>query len=862
MRRSSLTTRSILLTLACAAVAASACAAEPCPLVPTPKSYRSLGQSWTLTGADQAAIVLGAQATAPEHYAAQCLQTHIERRFQQRLPILAETAVPPSAQQVILLGQRSTNAWIDRLCQARNIDLGPTAPGPDGFVIEMLEDGPRQVILLGASNPRAAIYAQDTLFDLLRSVGDRVEIPLVAVRDWPSIAWRGRPHSVLHHHLVPGAMDAYLRSRINFTDVRDDPDVKAGLFLPPRKASMGFPPGKPIDRAPVKQVIDEAHRRGLFVYGTVSAAVEENRFDAVIRTFEELLALGVDGLWISFDDTGAGANPTKIIGRTLELGRRHGMTDNQIAITPPAGDYQYIDRPFNATCAKVPGMEQAQWLFTRVPCQADVLTARAQGIQRLPGWWHNLVGIRGGFLHNDNVVCTLRADDRPAYVDMQPLSRGWHAPQYDQLRDAPQHTQCVLLWGVVNGWPEEYEVGALGLWAWEPAKHDWDQVRRSVYAYVYGPAQVPLAWDFDNRFAELKTLFDLPAHRFEPNKGFPGRLKKVADRAQALAAIDELQSLAERLAQRSPQQTAIDPARLESVYLEPMRASLVYARKMAALDYPEYTLSQLEGRMFRLLEAGDEQAAQQTLAAIRPQVQQQLARIESELQGLKGLAGYLTFWRQRIAGIETWQRAIQDEQTKRAARLAALLQADPAKLFPYKPQATAADLEALFRALDKPPAEKPLLEIRAADWLAKPPRLQGQYAAGPYHFHEQQLVAIAYPGNVASEAGDYGQVTAELQVPPHQGRLLLEAFVNDTRLDNRWRGYRFLQLWAGEQLLWEEDIASDRTGREWVRVALPTAKPGDRLALRFRVVEKRPVSSHLSVAFLGPVRLRADDESK
>lgn len=656
VRSLGIATRLLAIAMAWAALLPSALAEVPCPLVPVPKSYRDHGRTWPLVKADASAIVVGRQATQPERYAAEQLQSHIERRFGRRIPILEETAVPGTAAQVFLLGQRSTNQWVDRLCLANKIELGPQIPGEDGFVIEMLQDGPRQVVLAGGSNPRGVVYGQDALFDLLRPAGDGVHVPLVSVRDWPSIAWRGRPHSVLQHHLVPGAMDAYARSRINFIDVRDDPHVKATLYLPPRKASMGFPAGEPIDKEPVKRVIDEAHRRGMFVYGTVSCAVAAARFPAVIRTFEELLALGVDGLWISFDDTGAGGDAPDVIRRVLELGQRHGISGRKIAITPPAGDYEVIDRKFNRTCAAVPGMEQAQWLFTRVPCQADAAMARQIGLKRLPGWWHNLVEIDGGFLHNGDILCSLRADRKPAYVNLQPLTNGWHKPKYPQIRDAANYTDTALLWGVVNGWPEEYEVGALGLWAWNPQGHDWAALRTSIYRYVFGPGEAKDVCQFDDQLALLKRLFHLPLWRFEPNKGWPCRLKRPDDRPAALALIDGLEQLARRIRQKAPSETCIDPARLETVYLEPMDTTLVYARKMAMLDYPEQWLGDFEKRMQQRIDAGDTAGAEQLLAGVRDKVRGQLDRIRTELQGLRGVNEYAAYWQHRMVGVDAWRR--------------------------------------------------------------------------------------------------------------------------------------------------------------------------------------------------------------
>jgi len=157
---------------------------EPfCPLVPVPKSYRDQGRTWQLFGPDQAAIVLGAQASEPERYAAERLQTHIERRFKRRIRSVAEAALPDAVRQVFLLGQRSTNAWLDQLCRERKAegdhrrphapraDSGPPSvpstvadSGPrsvpstmeDGFVIECLEDRGRQVVMVGGSNWRSA----------------------------------------------------------------------------------------------------------------------------------------------------------------------------------------------------------------------------------------------------------------------------------------------------------------------------------------------------------------------------------------------------------------------------------------------------------------------------------------------------------------------------------------------------------------------------------------------------------------------------------------------------------------------------------------------------------------------------------
>lgn len=849
----------LVLSLTSASMVRGAEAAKPaCALVPVPKVYRDQGRTWLLAKPAEAAIVVGATATEPERYAAERLQTLIQRRAKQKVQIVAEGQVPLGVKQLFLLGQRTTNARLDQLCHQRKIGLGPTAPGQDGFVIECLEDAGQQVVLVGGSDPRGVIYGQDVVFDLLRKDGEKVVMPVVSIRDWPSIPWRGRPHSVLRQHLVPGALDAYVRARINFSDVRDDPAVKANNIFPARKASMGCPAGVPLDEPTIKRMVAESHRRGIFLYGTVSCGVPKTKYDDVLKTFRELIGLGVDGLWISFDDVGAGQDSGALIRRVLELGQQHHMTGRAIATTPPSPEYTQIDTPFHREGAKIPGFAEAEWFFTRVPCRADAETARGYGLRRLPGWWHNLVdfGVSGGFLHNGDVLVSLRSDDRPGYVEPQPLSRGWHAPKYENIRDADKYTDHVLLWGVVGGWPEEYEVAALGLWAWNPAAHDWNQFRRAVYRYVYGPSQVDTIWAFDDKLAELKSLFHTPLWHYEPNKGWPCRLKKAADRPRALALIDQMQSLSRKLDAGAPAETDIDPARLETVYLEPMRTTLVYARKMAILDYPEDSLAGFEDRMYDWIDEGNLAAARQALAEVQATTERQLDRIAGELQGLKAIDGYVAYWRQRIAGIESWQRLAKDRRAKMQGRLAKMLRGGPKVLFPYK-EATDADLAALFKHLSSPPAGRLLKEVQAGEWLRGVPRWRGAYTIGPAAGQSVPLAAIGYPGHAPSTVDDYGEVRLEVPVPQFQGRLVLDLFVTDTRLDNKWRQYRFMQLCVNERVAWEADIAADQSGREWISVDVTeAAKSGQPLTLAFRVTDRKPVGDHASVTFLGPLRLR------
>jgi hypothetical protein len=70
-----------------------------------------------------------------------------------------------------------------------------------------------------------------------------------------------------------------------------------------------------------------------------------------------------------------------------------------------------------------------------------------------------------------------------------------------------------------------------------------------------------------------------------------------------------------------------------------------------------------------------------------------------------------------------------------------------------------------------------------------------------------------------------------------------------------------MQLWLNDKMIWEEDIALSREGKEWIAVDVTdAAREAERLKLRFRIVDKRRVSNYTTVTVLGPVRLGEETE--
>ena len=466
--------------------------------------------------ANAAAIVVGLDATEPEAYAAVYFQTQIKRRFKIELPIVEENQIPESARVLFVLGQKKTNRLLARLADANEILLNDQTPGFDGFTVRNLDseikpDTNRQVVLVAGGNPRGVIYGQNWLVDQFYR-GEKGQIVWKDLNhtDRPEIAWRGRPHSVLAHHLEPGVLDAYLRAGINFTDIRDNRSVKESKIFPARKASMGLPAGEPLDVPQIKRMIDQSHRRGLFVYGTVSCSAKNGNTDAPLKTFRELIDLGVDGLWLSFDDTGAGEASEEIVRRTLALGRKHGMTGRKIAITPPDPEYKKPAMQWNATATSW-NLGNAQWFFTSLPGQKNLAETRKKW-PKTPSRMVAQSRADAGRIFAQTAMFFARYEriEVPLMsISNRSQAAGTIRPMTD-LRDAKKYTDCALLWGVCNGWPEEYFVGMMGRWAWNPTKADWPETRRQIYTELYGPAQVETAMKFDEQLADLKNQFFLP----------------------------------------------------------------------------------------------------------------------------------------------------------------------------------------------------------------------------------------------------------------------------------------------------------------------------------------------------------------
>ncbi|MGC8863214.1 MAG: glycoside hydrolase family 20 zincin-like fold domain-containing protein, partial [Armatimonadota bacterium] len=534
-------------------VSALAAAADGPSLFPRPKEVKWLGGPFPIP-AGATAIVIGAGATEPEQYAAEALQRYVNKRFGRKWPILRETADLNLYKLIVLLGQRSTCKMIDSLCRKWSIKLTDRSPGHDGYVIQFGNDSGREIAMVGGSVPRGVVYGQDTLFQLIseqnvrgtsaaRQDGRNVYLDgepryltfqPAAIRDWPSIPWRGRPHSDISLYDRPNTFDSFAQARVNFIDLRLGNRI------------YGTPPGFKLDVEKTKHVLNEAHRRGLFVFATVDCAVPEEQHGAVIKTYEEFISLGADGIYISIDDPGADfrmGTSIPLIKRIVELGKKHGVTGSKIAIVPGKESYLEIATETNYKVGHTPGMERALLFQTKPPSGENLRKTLACGFKIPPAWWLNWPRPRGGFTHDGNR--SMRADRKQPYMDLSPLSEGWWNPSWESIANAGKQCSGVQPWGG-SVWGNEYTCHVLNMWAWSPEQHDWTAHRRRIYDIVFGPDMVDAAMRFDDLHNALRRLFVMAPDyagrdRADGLYSWPPVLRSIEDRPEALQLVAQLE---------------------------------------------------------------------------------------------------------------------------------------------------------------------------------------------------------------------------------------------------------------------------------------------------------------------------------
>ncbi|HUT26006.1 MAG TPA: discoidin domain-containing protein [Sumerlaeia bacterium] len=620
-----------------------------CPIIPIPKDYRDTGAALRLADPGAAAIVIGANAEEPEKYAAERFQFQVKRRTGLELPILTETGLRPEVKQVFLLGQRASSALVDEICERHKIDLAVGPEGHDGYVIEFLKKDAagRRVILVGGANARGVLYGQYSLYDLLRKNGKGDPIlPVVSVRDWSTIKWRSWWWADPQHELRPGLLDAYARARINQTQLAAPSDLR----LPVSEAEK---------MALYADAVREFHRRGIFIYGMVGCAIGLDEHDAALKTCQQFIDMGLDGLYMRFDDAGPGADPIKLVSSIMELGARNGMTGERIAYLPPIGSYENADSSFNKKMLAVEGIRDIQWFLTTVPSARLGESIGRLNLSIKPGWWHNWPMTHIGF-PIDRKGETWRSY---YYRVLLPLKHGWGDPDFDEIRDADKYINVASV--PIRPKPE-YLTAELGHWAWDPERFDWEAFRLATYGYVFGRNQAEAVRDMDDAIAELRNLF---RDRWRDWYDHVWALIDRDDKDKALALVDRAEARYVELMQHALADTSLDPLRCFDGYLEPMRAMLHFARVQSAIGFPEYVVAPkvkdraetseqiLATRMSDWMLNGESDKAKAYLAEIAEEMTPLFAPFEQALEKSIFAKEYCDYWRE-VLQFEYWEKHV------------------------------------------------------------------------------------------------------------------------------------------------------------------------------------------------------------
>jgi len=542
--------------------------AESCPIIPIPDHYQSLPMTVALPVSANGVIVIASQAAEPVQFAAERLQTSLVRLTGRKYEIVH--AVPANAQLVIRLGECSADPAIAEFCRQEKLDTAALTPKRDGFVIGFSTSSQPQIIGVAGSNPRSVIYGQDALTMLLQKQADSTyQFQAANVVSNAKIQWRSFAWNQCSQYLRPGVLDAYADARLNCIELRDGP--------PPMRGQFGYPVAWKIDGKNEKDVLREAHRRGMFVYGVVCCGVPDKDADSVLAKFKQLIELGADGIYISFDDPGTSGNAVNLVKRILKLAREHHISHDRIAFLPPAPDYGNIYTDFNQSIVKnIPEAADIRWFFTTTPTPERNELVKELGLRVPTGLFFNwpMFGRPEAMRMYDfewSYICVPEFDDC-----------GGARHTLANFQNAHQTIDSVMVW--VREYPE-YLAQEIGTWAWNPPQFTYQLARQRIYSRVYGADLASTVDSFDN----YMTMLKLRLTRIGPFDWCQCAWRMSSDKSRpyALYLLKKLDKMQQEIAAKAPSQTLLSQETLRKGYLNPMRKSLDWARLLVTTDFPE-----------------------------------------------------------------------------------------------------------------------------------------------------------------------------------------------------------------------------------------------------------------------------------
>jgi hexosaminidase len=147
-------------------------------LLPAPKEVALCEGRFVLTAATRILM-----SRAEDRVAAETLQEEIRERSGLRIAIEVSTPLHRAGDiSLARLDDRSLRAHLE----ADGLRAGPEL-GAQGYILRVTPGG----AILAASSAQGVFYAAQTFRQLLHAEDNRLFSPAVAIRDWPSMMWRG-----------------------------------------------------------------------------------------------------------------------------------------------------------------------------------------------------------------------------------------------------------------------------------------------------------------------------------------------------------------------------------------------------------------------------------------------------------------------------------------------------------------------------------------------------------------------------------------------------------------------------------------------------------------------------------------------
>jgi hexosaminidase len=151
-------------------------------LVPAPKEIRSGTKPFRITAITR--ILVNSRYVKGDLFAAERLAEEIEKATQHR-PWITSTATSTQSANAILLTR------LTDLVSKRKLErLGLTADqsfNEEGYLLNAAADG----VTIAGQSAAGVFYGVQTLRQLIQPEQNRVIIPAVSIKDWPTVRWRG-----------------------------------------------------------------------------------------------------------------------------------------------------------------------------------------------------------------------------------------------------------------------------------------------------------------------------------------------------------------------------------------------------------------------------------------------------------------------------------------------------------------------------------------------------------------------------------------------------------------------------------------------------------------------------------------------